>query len=161
MSKHVADTAQNNAALTTGREAARKDHLPYEVRHLDEMEWETIRWPGETGKMLFHPTPERPTAPNAGVLRIAPGGWHPEHYHGFAQLWYILKGEFVIDGKLCTPGAMLFHPDPHFEGELRTETGGEILIVQYPGPTTAERPIYDGRFNKTEREAVAKERVDL
>ncbi len=114
MSKHVPDTAAANAALATGREASRKDHLPYEVRHLDEMEWETIRWPGETGKMLFHPTPERPTAPNAGVLRIAPGGWHPEHYHGFSQLWYILKGEFVIDGKRCPAGTMLFHPDPHF-----------------------------------------------
>jgi mannose-6-phosphate isomerase-like protein (cupin superfamily) len=161
MSKHVPDTAAANAALATGREASRKDHLPYEVRHLDEMEWETIRWPGETGKMLFHPTPERPTAPNAGVLRIAPGGWHPEHYHGFSQLWYILKGEFVIDGKPCPAGTMLFHPDPHFEGELHTETGGDILIVQYPGPTTGERPIYDGRFNKKERIDVAQERVDL
>jgi hypothetical protein len=36
------------------------------VRHLDEIDWETIRWPGETGKMLFHPSPEQPTAPNAG-----------------------------------------------------------------------------------------------
>ena len=56
---------------------------------------------------------------------------------------------------------MLFHPDPHFEGEFRTETGGEIFIVQYPGPTTGERPIYGGRFNMAERKAVASERVDL
>ena len=56
---------------------------------------------------------------------------------------------------------MLFHPDPHFEGEFRTETGGEILIVQYPGPTTGERPIYAGRFNMAERKTVAEERVDL
>jgi len=56
---------------------------------------------------------------------------------------------------------MLYHPDPHFEGEFHTETGGEILIVQYPGPTTAERPIYSGRFNMTERKEVEKERVDL
>ena len=33
---------------------------------------------------------------------------------------------------------MLFHPDPHWEGEFRTDTGGDILIVQYPGPTTRE-----------------------
>jgi len=161
MSKHVGDTAQNNAALATRREASRKDHQPYEIRHVDDMGWEKIRWPGETGKMLFHPTPERPTTPNAGILRLEPGGWHPEHYHGFAQVWYILKGEFRIGDKLCTPGSMLFHPDPHFEGEFHTDTGGEILIVQYPGPTTGERPIYDGRFNKTERIDVAQERVDL
>jgi hypothetical protein len=56
---------------------------------------------------------------------------------------------------------MLFHPDPHFEGELHTDTGGEILIVQYPGPTTGERPIYDDRFNKTARKPVADERTDI
>src|SRR6185312_13113744 len=71
----------------TTREPSRKDHLPYEARHIDDMEWETIRRPGETGKMLFHPRPERPTEPNAGILRLAPGGYHPEHYHGFAQVW--------------------------------------------------------------------------
>jgi len=56
---------------------------------------------------------------------------------------------------------MLFHPDPHFEGEFKTQTGGDILIVQYPGPTTHENPIYAGRFNMTERKSVAEERIDL
>src|SRR5690606_41270297 len=54
-----------------------------------EMDWETIRWPGETGKMLFHPTPEEPTLPNAGLLRLEPGAYHPWHRHDFAQVWYI------------------------------------------------------------------------
>ena len=161
MSKQIADTAAANAALQTVREASRKDHQPYEVRHIDDTGWQTIRWPGETGKMLFHPTPDRPTEPNAGILRLEPGAYHPEHYHGFAQVWYILKGDFIIDGKLCTPGSMLYHPDPHFEGEFRTESGGEILLVQYPGPTTGERPIFDGRFNMAYRKTVAEERVDL
>jgi hypothetical protein len=155
MSKHVPDTAAANAALGTTREASRRDHKPYQVRHLDEIDWETIRWPGETGKMLFHPRPEDPTQPNAGILRLEPGAYHPEHYHGFAQVWLVLKGEFSIDGRLCTPGTMLYHPDPHFEGEFRTETGGEIMIVQYPGPTTAERPIYAGRFDMEKRKPVA------
>lgn len=161
MSKHVPDTAAANATLATTRAASRRDHLPYEVRHVDELDWETIRWPGETGKMLFHPRSERPTEPNAGILRLEPGAWHPEHYHGFAQVWHILKGEFAIDGRLCTPGTVLFHPDPHFEGEFRTETGGEIFIVQYPGPTTGERPIYSGRFDMDARKSVDEERVDL
>ncbi len=97
MSQHVPDTASANAALDIAREPSRRDHLPYQVRHLDEIDWETIRWPGETGKMLFHPAPEQPTAPNAGILRLEPGAHHPEHYHGFAQVWFILKGEFTID----------------------------------------------------------------
>ncbi len=161
MSKQVPDTAASNAGLATTREASRRDHKPYQVRHLDEIGWETIRWPGETGKMLFHPRPDDPTQPNAGILRLEPGAHHPEHYHGFAQVWLVMKGDFVIDGRTCTPGTMLYHPDPHFEGAFRTETGGEILIVQYPGPTTGERPIYAGRFNMEKRKSVAEERVDL
>ena len=59
-----------------------------------EREWETIRWPGQTGKMLFHPRPDRPTEPNAGIVRYEPGSHHPRHNHDFAQVWYILEGEF-------------------------------------------------------------------
>ena len=145
----------------TTREPSRKDHLPYEARHIDDMEWETIRRPGETGKMLFHPRPERPTEPNAGILRLAPGGYHPEHYHGFAQVWYVLSGEFIIDGVCHGPGTVIFHPDPHFESEFKTQTGGDLLIVQYPAPTTGEKPIYAGRFDMAERRGFSEERIDL
>jgi quercetin dioxygenase-like cupin family protein len=136
-------------------------HQSYEIKHRDDLEWETIRWPGETGKMLFHPRPERPTEPNAGILRLEPGAYHPLHNHEFAQVWYVLQGIFKIDGQEITPGSMVFHPDPHFEGEFTTDTGGEILIVQYPGPTTGGRPIYDDRFNKKARNAVEQERTDI
>jgi len=78
----------------------------------------------------------------------------------FAQIWYVLKGTFTIGGKVCEPGTMIFHPDPHFEDEFRTESGGEILIVQYPGPTTGGRPIYDDRFNLEERRPLETERTD-
>jgi hypothetical protein len=101
--------------------------------------------------------PRPPSGRTGGASRLH----HPEHYHGFAQVWFILKGEFTIDGRLCPPGTMLYHPDPHFEGTFHTETGGEILIVQYPGPSTGERPIYAGRFNMEERKAVEEEWVDL
>jgi hypothetical protein len=106
-------------------------HQPMEVRHRDEMEWETIRWPGETGKMLFHPRPDRPTEPNAGILRLEAGAHHPLHYHDFAQVWYILEGTFQIGGRECKPG-----------------------------PTTGGRPIYDDRFNLQERRPVSAERID-
>ncbi len=36
---------------------------------------------------------------------------------------------------------MIFHPDPHFEEEMHTETGGTWLLVQHPGPTTSKAPI--------------------
>ena len=140
---------------------ARDGHQPFEARHRDDIDWETIRWPGETGKMLFHPRPERPTEPNAGILRLEPGAHHPLHKHDFAQIWYILEGEFRIGGGTYGPGTMIFHPDPHFEDEFKTETGGEILIVQYPGPTTGGRPIYDKRFNMADRKPIETERTDL
>ncbi|WP_439514631.1 cupin domain-containing protein [Oceanibaculum nanhaiense] len=140
---------------------AHDGHQPFEARHRDDIGWETIRWPGETGKMLFHPRPERPTEPNAGILRLEPGAHHPLHKHDFAQIWYILEGEFRIGGGTYGPGTMIFHPDPHFEDEFKTETGGEILIVQYPGPTTGGRPIYDKRFNMADRKPIAAERTDL
>lgn len=135
--------------------------LPPRIRHIDDMDWETIRWPGETGKMLFHPTPDDPTTPNAGLLRLEPGAFHPWHRHDFAQVWYILEGQFMIGGKECGPGTMLCHGDPHCEEELHTETGGLIFIVQYPGPTTGGRPIYQDRFNMSERIDVGRERTDV
>ena len=75
------------------------EHKAMKARHRDELAWEMIRWPGETGKMLFHPRPERPTEPNAGILRLEPGAHHPLHYHDFAQVWYILEGTFRIGGR--------------------------------------------------------------
>ena len=112
------------------------------------------------GKDALPSSSERPTEPNAGILRLEPGAHHPLHYHDFAQVWYILEGTFRIGGREYRPGTMIFHPDPHHEDEFHTETGGEILIVQYPGPTTGGRPIYDDRFNVKERQPVSVERVD-
>jgi hypothetical protein len=141
--------------------AARQADHRMVVRHLDQFEWQTIRWPGETGKMVFHPRPENPTEPNAGVLRLEPGAHHPLHRHDFAQVWHILEGEFVIGGEKCGPGTVIFHADPHYEEEFRTESGGLIFIVQYPGPTTGGRPIYDDRFNMRARKPIAEERTDI
>jgi hypothetical protein len=135
--------------------------LPPEYRHTDEQPWETLRWPGQESKMMFHPTPERPTEPNAGLVRYQPGSHHPRHRHDFAQVWYILEGEFKIGEKHYGPGTMVFHPDPHFEEPLSTETGGLMLFVQYPGPTTGGRPIYDGRFNMKARRPVEEETLDV
>jgi hypothetical protein len=140
---------------------AKIDHQPMEATHIDDREWEIIRWPGQMGKMLLHPNPDRPTEPNAGLVRYDPGSHHPLHRHDFAQVWYILEGEFEIGGKTYKPGTMIFHPDPHYEDELSTKSGGLMLFVQYQGPSTGGRPIYDERFNMTKRKAVEDERIDV
>jgi hypothetical protein len=134
---------------------------PAEYRHPDDMAWETLRFPGQTSKMVFHPTPERPTEPNAGLVRYEPGAFHPRHRHDFAQVWYILEGEFQIGGRAYGKGGMLFYPDPHFEEDLVTHTGGMILYVQYQGPTTGGRPIYQDRFNMKERRPLSEESLDI
>ena len=78
------------------------DHA-MEALHESEREWETLRFPGQWSKMLFHPRPERPTEPNAGFVRYEPGAHHPMHRHDFAQIWYILEGTFIIGGKIYSP----------------------------------------------------------
>jgi hypothetical protein len=138
-----------------------REDQPCEAVHVDDRPWETLRWPGQWSKMLFHPRPERPTEPNAGLVRYEPGSHHPYHRHDFAQVWYILEGQFDIGGTMRGPGTMLFYPDPHFETALSTETGGLMLFVQYEGPTTSGRPIYEGRFNMAERKPIAEERIDV
>ena len=141
-------------------ETRQGDH-PAEYRHPEDMAWETLRFPGQTSKMVFHPTPERPTEPNAGLVRYEPGAFHPRHRHDFAQVWYVLEGRFRIGGKMYGPGTMFFYPDPHYEEELATETGGLMFFCQYPGPTTGGRPIYDGRFNMEKRKELAEENFEV
>ncbi len=135
--------------------------LPGRFRHIDDMEWETLRFPGQLSKMLFHPRPENPTEPNAGFVRYEPGAHHPLHRHDFAQVWYVLEGTFKIGERTVGPGMMIHYPDPHFEESLSTETGGLMLFVQYQGPTTGKGPIYDGRFNMTERKSLAEENLKV
>jgi quercetin dioxygenase-like cupin family protein len=134
---------------------------PMEAVHESEREWEMLRFPGQWSKMLFHPRADRPTEPNAGFVRYEPGAHHPLHRHDFAQVWYILEGTFAIGGRTYKPGTMIHHPDPHFEEELSTETGGVMLFVQYQGPSTGGRPIYDSRFNVTARRKLSEEQLDV
>ena len=129
------------------------------IGHPDELPWRVQRFPGQHAKMVFHPRAECPTGPNAGLVRYDPGAHHPYHRHDFAQVWYILEGEFEIGGKTHGPGTMFFYPDPHYEEALHTEKGGLILYVQYPGPTTGGRPIYEGRFDLEKRRQLADERL--
>ena len=136
-------------------------HQPASAVHTDERPWELLRWPGQWSKMLVHPSAERPMDPNAGLVRYEPGSHHPFHKHEFAQVWYIIEGEFRIGDRTHGPGTMLFYPDPHFEEPLQTDTGGLMLFVQYQGPTTGGRPIYEGRFNMTARKRIEEENVEV
>lgn len=130
-------------------------------RHVDDMSWETLRFPGEHSKMLFHPGAQGGAEPNSGLVRFEPGAHHPRHRHDFAQIWYILEGTFRIGTRNCGPGTVIYHGDPHYEDELSTDSGGLMFIVQYVGPRTGKGPIYDGRFNVKERKSLGEENLQL
>ena len=136
-----------------------KTHHPHEALHSDALEWQMARFPGQSTKMMFRPRADRPTEPNAGLVRYDPGATHPLHAHDFAQVWYVLEGEFELGGEVYGPGTMIYHPDPHYEKVLKTESGGIILYVQYQGPTTGAAPIYDGRFKVEERKPEEEEEL--
>lgn len=133
------------------------ERAPHRAVHVDELEWKRIRWPGEWGKIAFHPSEADPTEPLFGVTRFEPGGHFPDHAHDFAQVWYITEGECTVDGETLGAGTFVFHPDPHVERRLHTDNGVTIVFCQYPGPNTGGRPIYSDRFDIEERREVEEE----
>ena len=136
-----------------------KDALP-QIRHLDDMEWEVNRF-GSLCKFPFHPKIEHPTEPNAGVIRYEAGEGFVTHRHDFAQVWYVIEGEFQYGEQTVRAGHIIYHADPHCEYELSTETGCSILYMQYQGPTTRVGPLYDGRMNLDEAETEAEFNLNL
>ena len=44
---------------------------------------------------------------------------------------------------------------------MKTETGGKIVFLQYPGPTTRATPVYAGRMNLKAEEVNQHEPADL
>lgn len=140
----------------TAKELA-KERPPHRAVHVDDLEWKPIRWPGEWGKIAFHPRDEEPTEPIFGITKFEPGGGFPDHAHEFAQVWYILEGECVVNGEIYGAGTFVYHPDPHVEREMHTDNGVTIVFCQYPGPRTGQRPIYDKRFDLEERRPLSEE----
>jgi hypothetical protein len=47
-------------------------HQPFSAIHVDEQEWETLRWPGQWSKMLYYPDPhfEPPLITETGGLML-------------------------------------------------------------------------------------------
>lgn len=107
-------------------------HDPPEFKHAADMEWGMGRF-GNVTKFLFHPRPERPTEPNAGFLKYAPGASFPLQRHELRADLVHHRGRIHFAGKLYGPGTIAYMPDPHFEHEMHTATGGTIFFVQYPG----------------------------
>ena len=103
---------------------------------------------GNVPRMVFHPTADDPTRPNAGTIHYPAGTGFPLHRHDFAQVWYVLEGECEFGEKRLRAGDLVYHADPHEEKDMYTAAGCTMLFVQYPGPVTGARPIFAGRFDE-------------
>jgi redox-sensitive bicupin YhaK (pirin superfamily) len=150
--------ANPTSEAPTSKEIKKTDHHAPIIRDPSQYEPEIGRF-GAT-QMVFHPTPENSTEPNAGILTYEPGSGFPLHRHDFAQVWYVIEGECTFGGQPLKAGQMVFMADPHFEHEMHTKGGCKILFVQYPGPTTGAKPIYNGRFNQKSRRPVSEEDLE-
>ena len=81
----------------------------------------------------------------------------PVFHRMVEEVWYVLEGECRFGDRTLAEGDMVYMEDPHFEYEMHTKNGCRILFVQYPGPNTGGRPIYDERFNKSEKPNIEKQ----
>ncbi len=70
---------------------ARRTHNAPIVRRPEDHPGDIGRFDNVT-RMVFHPSAENPTAPNAGTITYQPGSGFPLHMHDFAQPWYVLEG---------------------------------------------------------------------
>jgi hypothetical protein len=106
------------------------------------------------------PAPGTPDRAQCGISQIPAGRVLSAAPARLRPGWYIIEGEFKFAGKLYGPGTIAYMPDPHFEHEMHTATGGTIFFVQYPGPTTGAPPIYDGRMNLKEAPPLAQQDLE-
>ena len=60
----------------------------------------------------------------------------------------MLEGECQYGERTLRAGDLIYHADPHVEDEMHTVHGCTMLFVQYPGPHTGARPIFEGRFDR-------------
>lgn len=110
---------------------------------------------GNVTRMVIHPDDGDPDAPNAGTITYPPGTGFPLHKHDFAQVWYVLEGECRYGERTLRAGDLVYLGDPHVEQEMHTVNGCVMLFVQYPGPVTGARPIFERRFDAAAETAAA------
>jgi quercetin dioxygenase-like cupin family protein len=110
-------------------EEALKTHNAPIVRRPDDIEPKMGRFKNTT-QMVFHPSEEDPTQPNAGIINYLPGSGFPLHKHDFAQMWYVVEGECSYGDTTLKQGDLVYMQDPHFEYEMHTENGCRILFLR-------------------------------
>ena len=95
-----------------------------------------------------------------GLVRYEPSSHHPLHKHDFAQVWYILEGQFQIGEGTYGPARCCSIRTRTGRRHCRRRPAGSCSSCNTRGRATGGQPIYDGRFNMTARKAVAEENLE-
>ena len=66
------------------------------------------------------------------LLDVAPGTVFPAHHHGTDEECYVISGTLVACGRTIGPGDFHHADGGSDHGELRTETGCQVLLVAEP-----------------------------
>jgi hypothetical protein len=107
---------------------------PLPAVNVDDVEWEGTRFGTTFVKVLSFRD-----GVNFEICKYEPGARTFPHQHGFRQLRYVLKGEFVINGNTYGPNTLIDFP-ALTEYEVECPDGGELIILQMPDAGTGESP---------------------
>jgi mannose-6-phosphate isomerase-like protein (cupin superfamily) len=96
--------------------------------HADELEWVDGPYPKTTMKIF-------PSAPSSGtytiLLRVPAGATLERHEEPLNEVFYILSGTGIIEGKKCEEGTYLFTPAGTEHGPFTTEGGCLFLVTKF------------------------------
>src|SRR5215510_13972404 len=123
------------SVLKTGEHdmSASGTHNPPEFKHAEDMEWEMGRF-GNVTKFLFHPRPERPTEPNAGFLKYAPGASFPAAPARLRADLVHYRGRIHFCPKALRPWHDRLYGRPAFRARNAHGDGRDDLLRAIPRP---------------------------
>lgn len=109
----------------------RENELPqwFSFRLASEDDWLPHPVPGIRMKVLAM---DRRRSVATLLLDVAPGTVFPAHHHGTDEECYVISGTLMACGRTIGPGDFHHADGGSDHGELRTETGCQVLLVTEP-----------------------------
>lgn len=109
----------------------RENELPqgFSFRLASEDDWLPHPVPGIRMKVLAM---DRRRSIATLLLDVAPGTVFPAHHHGTDEECYVISGTLMACGRTIGPGDFHHADGGSDHGELRTETGCQVLLVTEP-----------------------------
>mgnify|MGYP000878432541 CR=1 FL=1 len=107
---------------------------------VDELPWETTKFPGVHAKTLMI---DKPRGLLTVLLKMEPGAKLPDHEHVLIEQTYVMEGRLVDREGECGPGEFVWRPAGS-RHEVYTPDGGLMIAIflvpnrfyEKGGPTT-------------------------